>query len=323
MLRAFLYPVLLIILLGFEKPESIDDVDLNNIRLAQWYGGKRSAFTFTFDDNTPKQKDIGDLLEKYNFRGSFYVNAGLPNFQQCKQHYLALINSGHEIGNHTFEHKNLVNLDADETEFQVSKGASEIGQELGKYPLSFVHPYNAAVNQVNSIVCKYHLFSRIFSPYSLEKRKIYDVNPHCPKFNEVKEVINTWDGCWIIIAGHGYGENDVSWDFLENLCKELSNRDDIWVEPLSVIAAYDYLREELKVLKEKKGNQLLITIQDFDSYKYRNLDKLPLTVKVPVLSNKVLLTPDNPLISVQYSDRTYYFSFDLKKVTQFKVLITR
>lgn len=320
MLRAFLYTFLLIILWSCEKPENIDEVDLDNIRVAQWYDGKRCAFTFTFDDNTPKQKDIGELLEKYNFRGSFYVNAGFPNFRQCKQHYLTLINNGHEIGNHTFEHKNLVNLDAAETEFQISKGASEIERELGKYPLSFVHPYNAAVNPVNSIVYKYHLFSRIVSPYSLGKRKIYDINPNWPGFNEVKEVINTWDGYWIIIAGHGYGENDVSWEFLEKLCKELGTRDDIWVETLSVIAAYDYIREEVTVLKEKSGDQVSVTIQGFDSYKYRNLDKLPITVKVPVFSDKVLLTTDNPMISVNYSNKSYYFSFDLKKITQFKVI---
>jgi peptidoglycan/xylan/chitin deacetylase (PgdA/CDA1 family) len=314
---------LLIILWGCKRPENIDEIDLNNITIAQWYDGKRCAFTFTFDDNTPKQKDIGDLLEKYNFRGSFYVNAGLPTFQQYKQHYIALINRGHEIGNHTFRHKNLVNLDAVETEFQVSKGATEIERVLGKYPLSFVHPYNAAVDPVNNIVYKYHLFSRIVSPYNLGKRKIYDINPNWPGLNEVKEVMNTCNSCWIIIAGHGYGENDVSWEFLENLCKELSRKNDLWVEPLSVIAAYDYLREELKVLKEKSGDQLLITIQGYDSYKYRNMDKLPLTVKVPVLSDNVLLTSNNPKISVNYSDSSYYFSFDLKKIKHFKILRTR
>jgi peptidoglycan/xylan/chitin deacetylase (PgdA/CDA1 family) len=318
--KVIFYTVLLIVLLSCEKSQKLEEIDVNNIKLSAWYDGKQCAFTFTFDDNTPKHKEIGDLLSRYNLKGSFFVNPGFSNFQEYKELYKKLIEDGHEIGNHTFGHKNLVSSDSSEIEKQVSKGAIAINNELGIFPLSFVHPYNAAIDSVNKIVYKYHLFSRIISPYNLVKRKIYDVNPNWPEINEVKDVITLWKDYWVIIAGHGYGDNDVSWDFLENLCKEVKGRDDVWVERLSVIAAYDYIREETFVYKVVTDDIIFIKIENFDSLKYSKLEQLPTSLKVPVLSDDIILKANLPQVNVRYQDSTYYFNFDLKEITQFEIL---
>jgi hypothetical protein len=97
--KVIFYTVLLIVLLSCEKSQKLEEIDVNNIKLSAWYDGKQCAFTFTFDDNTPKHKEIGDLLSRYNLKGSFFVNPGFSNFQEYKELYKKLIEDGHEIGN--------------------------------------------------------------------------------------------------------------------------------------------------------------------------------------------------------------------------------
>ncbi|HEX3010268.1 MAG TPA: hypothetical protein VHO90_21910, partial [Bacteroidales bacterium] len=109
-------------------------------------------------------------------------------------------------------------------------------------------------------------------------------------------------------------------DFLVHLCEDLEKREDVWVEKFTTVAAYDYLREELVVSKEKNKSTLAIKVSNFEAMKYGDLETLPITIKVPVLTDDIFLITDRPDVSLRYFKMAYYFSFDLKKIKEFKII---
>jgi peptidoglycan/xylan/chitin deacetylase (PgdA/CDA1 family) len=71
----------------------------------------KSFITFTFDDVPSSATVLGSqILEEYNYRGTFYVSGGLRDKDSVsgqiasKKQIESLWKKGHEIGNHTYNH---------------------------------------------------------------------------------------------------------------------------------------------------------------------------------------------------------------------------
>lgn len=290
-------------------------VDPGRIKITTWLHHKRQALSFTFDDNNPIHSKIGNLLHSYNFKGSFFINVGLPDFPDMKDEYQFLFDQGHEIGNHTYSHTNLLTTDSAGIEKEVQDGARAIEKYFGVYPVSFVHPNSAVSGEINRIVFRHELVCRVASPYSRKNRLYFDIGSTWPTLKKVKrEMRNPFKrNPWTIIAGHGVGENDVSWDFLEGLCNMISSDTTIWVDKLSVIGTYDYLRREIKINSQLTNNALRITLEGFNQSKYTKMEKLPITLAIPYLSNKYSLIPAQSDIETEISRNVCYLTFDIKQ----------
>lgn len=67
--------------------------------------GKRAAVVFTYDDTLNVHLDnVAPALNKHNFKGTFYLAVGYPNFQARLAEWRTLAEQGHEMGNHTMFH---------------------------------------------------------------------------------------------------------------------------------------------------------------------------------------------------------------------------
>ncbi|WP_306550559.1 polysaccharide deacetylase family protein, partial [Daejeonella sp.] len=68
-----------------------------------WPEGKQIAISLSFDDARASQVDAGTaLLDQYGVKGTFYV---VPNsVKQRLEGWKKAVISGHEIGNHSFNH---------------------------------------------------------------------------------------------------------------------------------------------------------------------------------------------------------------------------
>ncbi|MFB3882371.1 MAG: right-handed parallel beta-helix repeat-containing protein [Armatimonadota bacterium] len=75
-------------------------------RVCRWYGGKKAALSFRFDDSyaTHIERAV-PMLNRYGMIGTFMVNPGGGDYQQYKATWEAtVIQQGHELCNHTFWH---------------------------------------------------------------------------------------------------------------------------------------------------------------------------------------------------------------------------
>lgn len=72
-----------------------------------WPGGEQAAVTLRFDDGFESHRTrIAPLLESYGLRGTFYLcPVGTDEqWRQRAEPWKAVIDAGHEIGNHTMRH---------------------------------------------------------------------------------------------------------------------------------------------------------------------------------------------------------------------------
>jgi peptidoglycan/xylan/chitin deacetylase (PgdA/CDA1 family) len=90
------------------------------IKVADWYGFSKAAYSFTFDDGLISQYQYAaPVLNKYNMKATFYIlseslqedSAKLPSWRYGYwHHFLKLHQQGHEIGAHTVTHPRLTSL---------------------------------------------------------------------------------------------------------------------------------------------------------------------------------------------------------------------
>lgn len=143
----------------------------------------KTIVAFTFDDGYEEcHSIIAPLLEKYNCRGAFFINA---NYIESEESYrsgfnektktytkapmsweqvIDLHNRGHIIGSHTLDHVNMVAVSEQELEYQLKENKAIIESKLGAPCEYFAWPFGQMQHfsdDVLQITKKYHKY--IFS----------------------------------------------------------------------------------------------------------------------------------------------------------------
>lgn len=79
-----------------------------------WPDGCQGGFSLTFDDGMPSQLKIAvPLLDRYGFKGTFYINPAGDVWYERLVPWREVARSGHEIGNHSLSHPCSCNFPGD------------------------------------------------------------------------------------------------------------------------------------------------------------------------------------------------------------------
>ncbi len=74
----------------------------------KWPHGAKSAVSITADDGWWSETTEAQYLERYGWRGTFYLSGNLIDFypqpQELLERWKAIASAGHELGNHTYSH---------------------------------------------------------------------------------------------------------------------------------------------------------------------------------------------------------------------------
>jgi peptidoglycan/xylan/chitin deacetylase (PgdA/CDA1 family) len=135
------------------------------LKLQNYYGRKRARvfqrniynlrnpgaiISFTFDD-FPRTAYLagGEILRKYNFKGTYFASLGLMGKESpvgtlfYDVDLINLMNDGHEIGCHTYDHVDASEGDASRFEDSILKNQSALSQLLpGLYFKTLAYPKN-------------------------------------------------------------------------------------------------------------------------------------------------------------------------------------
>lgn len=111
---------------------------------------KKKMIALTFDDG-PDMNDTADILDelkKYNVSATFFVLGSrvdmAPDLLQ------RMVMEGHEIGNHTYSHKQLTHLKKDKILWEVNETQKAIYNVTGKYPTVIRLPFGEKNDMVLS-----------------------------------------------------------------------------------------------------------------------------------------------------------------------------
>ncbi|HCQ37702.1 MAG: polysaccharide deacetylase [Roseibacillus sp.] len=114
--------------------------------------GHQPYIAMTFDDgphasNTPR---LLDILRQRNIKATFYViGKNVDNYPHLTRRIVA---EGHEIGNHTYTHRNLKKLSDAQVLSEMSRARSSIVNATGVQPRTMRPPYGAIYQRQRELI---------------------------------------------------------------------------------------------------------------------------------------------------------------------------
>ncbi len=98
----------------------------------------------TFDDTDLEQYTVAlPEMKKYGFKGVFFimtVSLNRPNYM-TREHVKALADEGHEIGSHTWDHRNVKQYQPEDWVTQIEKPTKQLTAITGKPVRYFAYPF--------------------------------------------------------------------------------------------------------------------------------------------------------------------------------------
>ncbi len=231
-----------------------------------WPEGKQMGLSLTWDDARPSQVTIGtDILDKYGIKATFYVLPG-PVYDELSG-WKKAVKSGHEIGNHSYNHpcsgnflwarKNaLEEYTLSKMEMELEAANDKVFTMLGVKPTQFAYPCGQTfINRGEETQSYVPVIAKNFSsgrtwldevandPGYCDLAQLTGVEMDGKSFEELLPVINSSreNGLWLVLAGHEIDKGGIQTTqtkTLEKLLKYLNETEEIWVAPVGEIAKY-------------------------------------------------------------------------------------
>lgn len=228
------------------------------VSLAAYPGGRRAAYSFTFDDGTADQIDeAAPLLDQHGFKATFFLYPGsLREEDRGKKgkygslkEWRAVADKGHEIGNHSWSHAFLKRIQDEEKLTREIEGARAFLEERMGQPIpSFCFPFNQWTPDLRERVRRTHLGAR--HGYLFYGGKDFTAE----KANAMAEKVLA-EGGWGVPMVHGLTANfkPTAPSVLAAHLKHLDGlRDQLWIAPFGAVLAYRTARDAaaLRILEE-------------------------------------------------------------------------
>ncbi|MGG3451584.1 polysaccharide deacetylase family protein [Domibacillus aminovorans] len=111
---------------------------------------KKVALTFDDGPNPDSTTAILNVLKKYDVKATFFVLGSRVDFYP--ELVDRMVQEGHEIGNHTWSHKDLTKITVEAVKKELGMTAEAVEQAAGVSPIAVRPPYGATNEQVNQII---------------------------------------------------------------------------------------------------------------------------------------------------------------------------
>lgn len=205
--------------------------------------------TFSYDDGRSEDRRLVELLNKYNLKATFHLNSGtLGKKNYVTKEEVATLYEGHEVSAHTVTHPHLYWKTNHFIRKQIEEDVQNLTTLCG-YPIrGMSYPYGDQNKRIRTIVRELGLeYSR-----TVQNNRKFEFPTDPIKWNSnchdkdgmkvAKRFFNTPDAKLLYIWGHSYELTEHNgWDKFEELCKFVSNRDDVWYA--TNIDVIDYMNE--------------------------------------------------------------------------------
>lgn len=114
--------------------------------------GHKKKVALTFDDgpNPDSTTAILNVLKKYDVKATFFVLGSRVDFYP--ELVDRMVQEGHEIGNHTWSHKDLTKITEEAVKKELGMTAEAVEQAAGFSPIVVRPPYGATNERVNQII---------------------------------------------------------------------------------------------------------------------------------------------------------------------------
>jgi len=132
------------------------DKKRNELGLVYWHGDiNQPKIALTFDDgpNEPYTSEILDILKKYSIKATFFVLG--KNVERYPDTAKRIVEEGHVIGNHTYDHPYLLIQSKSHIKYEIEKAEQAIFKATHTKPHLFRPPYGVTDNWIYHTVKEY------------------------------------------------------------------------------------------------------------------------------------------------------------------------
>ena len=237
-------------------------------------GGKFKVLTMSYDDGNLSDKRLVEIFNKYGIRGSFHLNSGIAAasskipLEEVKEIY-----RGHEVSAHTYTHPTIARCPQALVIEQILMDRSRLEKACGytvrglSYPNRSVSPeivellphcgieYARTGDSTDSFAMPDNFI--LWKPTCHHKHNLLKLG------NEFIELNKSHYLFMMYVWGHSYEfDNDDNWELIEEFCKMVGGRDDIWYATSIEIVDYMNAAKNLKftVDMDKVYNPSAITV---------------------------------------------------------------
>ena len=202
------------------------------------------TFVFAIDDGTIFDKKTIAIFNKYGIKATFNLNSGLQDFVWNKDwlevRRLRLeenkdIYNGHEVASHSLTHPFLTSLSDEDVYREVKEDIDNLRNIFGRDIESFSFPFDGyderTINIIKSLGITHIILPDIDDSFSYPpdtyhiKVTSWNIDDALDK---VKRFIEDEETELFVYLSHSYDyEYDNSYDKLEELCKIVSENEDI------------------------------------------------------------------------------------------------
>lgn len=243
----------------------------------RWPGFRKKALTLSYDDGVTQDLRLTGIMDQYGIKGTFNINGrdftadrpGSWNHERLtREQALALYNTpSHEVALHSYTHPFLEQLPAGNAAWEIVKDRETLEEMFGTIVRGMAYPMGTCDDNVVQTL------RRCGVVYSRTTNSTYDFklpadwlrwHPTCHhREKELPELCKRFLELEVgfrgprlfYLWGHSY-EFDLrdNWDVIENFCKTMGGREDIWYATNMEI--YEYLTAARSIVASIDGRRL-------------------------------------------------------------------
>ena len=230
--------------------------------------------TMSYDDGTISDKRLIEIFNKYGIRGSFHLNAGLADDSSRVQLFeIKDIYKGHEVSAHTYTHPTIARCPQSLVMEQVLMDRAKLEKACGYAVRGLSYPNRSVSPEIMELLphcgIEYARTGDSTGSFAMPDNFIL-WKPTCHHKHNLLELGNEFIKLWksqylfmMYVWGHSFEfDDDNNWELMEEFCKMVGGRDDIWYATNIEIVDYMNAAKSLKftVDMDKVYNPSAITV---------------------------------------------------------------
>ena len=206
--------------------------------------GKAKALTMSYDDGKIQDERLVEIFNRYGIKGTFNINYGLMESgadpKRIKKERVKELYQGHEVATHTLTHPTIERCPMTEVAAEILQDRDGLEKLLGAPVRGNAYPngsYNEEIKQLfRQLGIAYGRVVEAVPNYALPSDPL-EWHPTChhndPELMKKAEYFADFKKRQYLklmyVWGHSYEFDDHNnWEVIEEFCKYMGGREDIW-----------------------------------------------------------------------------------------------
>ncbi len=227
--------------------------------------GKHKVLTMSYDDGLVEDRRLVSIFNQYGIKGTFHVNAGLNWANHVPLSEYKKLYEGHEVSAHTFTHPTIARCPMEQVVAQIIEDRKVLEEAVG-YPIrGMSYPNGSYSQEIISVLPALGIrYARtVQSTMSFAMPENFLAWPATCHHNrnlmelgkQFVDLFKTQYLYMMYVWGHSYEfTNNNNWELMEDFCKLVGGRDDIWYA--TNIEIVDYMDAAKRLQYTASGNKV-------------------------------------------------------------------